>query len=104
MQLIQIISLKPPTAAEEEREYAAMTRFTDAGKLFFEEHRHDDPPIFLQPGEHYVVQEELADEGFILYPAEKELHFLARMGHASAPAPVRAMPREDAHAEGVHEP
>ena len=50
-----------------------MTRFTDAGKLFFEEHRHDDPPVFLQPEEHYVVQEELVDEGFILYPAAKEM-------------------------------
>ena len=101
VQLIQIIPLKPPTAAEEEHEGAGMTRFTDAGKLFFEEHRHDDPPVFLTPGEHYVVQEELADEGYILYPADKELStfrhewVMRRRPRPCVPCPERTpMPKE----------
>ena len=40
VQLVGNVPSKPPAAAEVEHEGAGMTRFTDAGMLFFEEHTH----------------------------------------------------------------
>ena len=51
------------------------TVWTDEGKRFYELHRHTEPPVPLEPGEHYVVVAQGAPgDPYFVYPDEQLLH------------------------------
>ena len=52
---IQVVKLWPPEhpATKDSK----LTDWTDEGLAYYEEHKHDDPPVELTPGVHWMVIE-----------------------------------------------
>ena len=66
---VQVLKLWPPEhPANKEK---TLTEWTDEGLAYYEEHKNDDPPAELTPGEHWKVIEperNLSHKDYITYP------------------------------------
>ena len=98
------VPLQPPRWYQVRRQ-EPLTMWLPGGEAFCREHEHDDPPTFLDPGEHYVVRGDL--ENHITYPDDPELHrfrhewVLQRSKRPLVPRPVRTpMPNASNDREG----